>query len=159
MQADTVSRQDSPSKGSNVKDSNNDSKYTIRLHYNSRKVDFRENGIDIFVDVMYNWMCDQASGLKSSSNPNNVSNYMTSPLKHHLSTMFPEYTDIIEKSISTKRSTQYTTSNRVRKKMKTSGSTTPPSSDMQSAKLYNNTSKILETNYREAGIAFVVTAI
>ncbi|KAI8106808.1 hypothetical protein M9434_001462 [Picochlorum sp. BPE23] len=71
--------------------------------------------------------------------------------------MFPEYTDIIEKNISTKRSTQYTTSSR--KKMKTSGSTTPPSSDMQSAKLYNSTSKILDSNQREAGIAFVVTAI
>lgn len=68
MEADTVSRQDNPSKGSNVKDSNNNPEWNIRLHFNSRIVDFRENGIDIFVDVMYNWMCDQAS-----SNPNTVS--------------------------------------------------------------------------------------
>ncbi|WPT12100.1 hypothetical protein PSENEW3n2_00003758 [Picochlorum sp. SENEW3] len=213
---DVSSSENSPGKGFEANDGKNKPEWKIRLHVDSRIVEFRENSIDILVDVMSTWMRKQASG-----NPNNVSIkmkicftqdipidyseaqlqtlinaqlrdfptkyssceksmdiYMTSNkpgehnatnnrpgcdeqhnkrtaedfvrefsnrmyqlwlsadnidvyavhmLQYHLSTMLPEYTDIIERIMNTKRNTQYATSNRAKKRMKISGSTTPPS--------------------------------
>ncbi|KAI8110962.1 hypothetical protein M9434_004536 [Picochlorum sp. BPE23] len=91
-----------------------------------------EDFVREFSDRMYQmWMSTE-----------DVDIYAVDMLQYHLSTMFPEYTDIIERIMNTKRNTSV---NRVRKKMKTSGSTTPPSSDMYSAQIIENTAKILHT--------------
>lgn len=73
MESDTVSSQDSPGKGSEANDDNNNPEWKIRLHVDSGIMQFRTNSIDSLTEVMSAWKLKQTSGHETSNNPNNLS--------------------------------------------------------------------------------------